>query len=197
MNITAWRQLVIGLIGILGGDRLTSGAALAVCTHNIGRKRQPLKFLWLLVLVPGLIGQPGQAAPIVVNWADSNPSLVYGANSVSQTVGGITITAQGYTTEFDGSSSTILGPFPTSLGFANLQVFGTANSGLPGQSGLGLLSQPLPGIPATGRDFGGGNYRPGIDDFPYLGSSSPLPKDEFVVFSFSSQSMFRPWLWTT
>jgi hypothetical protein len=56
---------------------------------------------------------------------------------------------------------------------------------------LGLLSQPLPGIQAAGRDFGGGNYVPGIDDHGYITSipfveGSQPPKDEFVLFSFSS-----------
>jgi hypothetical protein len=179
-------------IASIGGVLLKCGGAPhAVSIHN-GRRTRPLvKFLWLLLLLPELMAQPGQAAPIIANWADSNPSLIYGANSVSQTIGGITITAQGYTAQFDGASSTILGPFPTSVGFANLQVFGTATSGLPGQLGLGLLSQPLPGIQAAGRDFGGGNYVPGIDDhgyitsIPFVAGSQP-PKDEFVLFSFSS-----------
>ena len=71
MNITRLRRLTTSIGGVL----LISGAAREVSTHNIGRTRQLLKFLWLLLLVPGLMAQPGQAAPIIANWADSNPSI--------------------------------------------------------------------------------------------------------------------------
>jgi hypothetical protein len=53
-----------------------------------------------------------------------------------------------------------------------------------GQSGLGLLTQPTPTIPATVTDVGCALYQPGIDSHvnPCL---LGVPASEFVVFSFS------------
>ena len=131
----------------------------------------------------------GQAHAITVDWSYTNSNIVTEADSVSQTVDGITVTAQAFTAEITGpSSATIYGPFPTTAGYGNLQVFGTNTSGLH-NPGLGLLSQPIDGIDVTGTDFGGGNYRPGIDNNQFVLSSTSgpaLPSFEYVVFSFSS-----------
>jgi hypothetical protein len=136
------------------------------------------------------------AQAVTADWAATNPSLMVGTDFISQTVAGVTITARAYTVEFNGpNNTTIYGPYPTTTGVSGLQVFGTAASGLAGQPGLGLLSQPLPGIPVSGLDFGGGGYAPGFDnginDRGYLGDNpgiagEPLPKLEFALFSFSS-----------
>ncbi len=107
------------------------------------------------------------AAPITLNWAHTNPNLVTDPNSISQTVGGVTVTARGYTVEFSGSVATVFGPFPTTPGQGSLQMFGTITSGLTTQPGLGLLSQPAAGIAVSGSDIGGGNAVRGIDSWPY------------------------------
>jgi hypothetical protein len=133
-------------------------------------------------------GQVAQAAPI--DFTSTNPNLVIGPNSISQTVNGDTIAVQAFTTEVQGSAGTIYGPFPTSAAgeVAGLEVFGTKTDGV-NNPGLGLNSQPLPGINVTGTDFGGGNFAPGFDNvqFAIPGSGrTPNPSFEFALFSFSS-----------
>jgi hypothetical protein len=132
----------------------------------------------------------GQAHAVTVDWSYTNPDIVNEADSVSQTVDGITVTAQGFVAEIHGSdSATIFGPFPTSLGAGNLQVFGT-HTAVPGahpnfgNPGLGLLVQPVDGITLPQEDFGGGNYAPGIDNSAFQGTPI-VPSFEYVLFSFS------------
>jgi hypothetical protein len=133
-------------------------------------------------------GQAALAAPI--DFTSANPNLVTGPNSISQTVNGITITVQAFTTEVQGSTGTIYGPFPTSAPGAGhgLEVFGTNTSGV-NNPGLGLNSQPLPGINVTGTDFTSSSAAPGFDNIqlPIPGSGlTPNPSFEFDLFSFGS-----------
>ena len=111
-------------------------------------------------------------------------------NSISQTVNGNTITVQAFTTEVQGSTGTIYGPFPTSAAGEGhgLEVFGTNTSGV-NNPGLGLNSQPLPGINVTGTDFTSSSAAPGFDNIQFAipGSGlTPNPSFEFALFSFSS-----------
>ena len=139
-------------------------------------------------------GAVAYGAPIVVEFSAHSPGLVVGSNFLAQSAGGITVTVQGFTVEFDGATSHIYGPYPTSAGVAGIQAFGPLVSGFDSRAGFGLLSQPLAGIPTTGQDFGGQTYAPGFDNGlngQYLGDNpdipgTPLPKTEFALFSFSA-----------
>jgi len=133
-------------------------------------------------------GPAAQAAPI--DLTSANPNLVTNPNSISLTVNSDTITVQAFTTEVQGATGTTYGPFPTSAPRAvgGLEVFGTKTEGV-NNPGLGLNSQPLPGINVTGTDFGGGNFAPGFDNIQFAipGSGvTPNPSFEFALFSFSS-----------
>jgi hypothetical protein len=141
-------------------------------------------FVGLFLLIAYAPAVPSaSAAPILLNWGSGNPNLVYGPDSVSQTVDGITVTARGFTIEF-GTEASVFGPFPTSTGIGGTQIFGAETSGVVGQTGLGLLTQPVTGVPTTVSDFGCGLYQPGIDSHfnPCLVG---VPSSEFVLFSFS------------
>ncbi len=163
-------------------------------------KSSPSRTLIFFALLLPLITNPqaaqAQGTSVAVNWANSNPSLVVGASSVSQTVGGVMIIAQGYVVEFNGSSSIIYGPFPTSgpkFGQTNvtIPIFSPKSSGLANQPGLGLMAEPVNGLNISGLDFDSSQGRPGIDNFPFLQDNpnipgTPLPQLQFVLFSFSS-----------
>ena len=149
------------------------------------------RVLSLALLMPGCFAVlVGQAYAITVDWPYTNPNIVTGTDSVSQTVRGVTVTAQGFVAEIYGpEAATIYGPFPTSLGTANYQVFGT-HTAVPGahpsfgNPGLGLLAQSIDGITLPQQDFGGGNYAPGIDNLAFQGTTI-VPSFEYVLFRFS------------
>lgn len=104
--------------------------------------------------------------------------------SLQSTVGGVTATARGYTVEYAGSASTVFGPYPTNTGLGGHSIFGIDVRHL-GVEGLGLVSQPLPGIGVAGADCCN-PVRPGIDSAPYVSGNRAVKKLEMVVFEFSS-----------
>ena len=141
-----------------------------------------------------LIVSTGQAQAITLNWSYTNPNIVTEPHSVSQTVDGITVTAQGFIAEISGpDAATIYGPFPTSgqhftdQGYG-LQFFGTHTTVNGNNPGLGLLADPSSGISLPGTEFGGGNYEPEIDNiqFPLRGSTTAPLSFEYVLFTFSA-----------
>ena len=136
----------------------------------------------------------GHAQAITVDWSSRNLNIVTDPYSVSQTVDGITVTAQGFIVEISGpDAATIYGPFPTSgqhftdQGYG-LQFFGTHTTVNSNNPGLGLLADPNSGISLPGTEFGGGNYEPEIDNiqFPLRGSTTPPLSFEYVLFRFSA-----------
>ena len=145
-----------------------------------------------LSLVLLSLAAPGShCASLATNWAQTNPNITTNANSLQQTVSGVTVTVRGYVAEFAAGSSFVFGPFRTGLGDGNYQVFGNQTAGLSAQTGLGLHAQPIDGLAVTGLPRGGGAYAPGIDNFDYLADNPsivgpPRPRLEFLVFSFSA-----------
>jgi hypothetical protein len=152
---------------------------------------RPSKIIVLFGVAVSLICSVAFTAPVhavIADWSPTNSNIITGPTTVSEAVDGVTITSQAFTTEIDGTSSIIFGPFPTNTGFARLQVFGTNTSGVR-NPGLGLNSQPLNGINVTGTDFGAGNFLPGFDDAQFDIASVPgpaRPSFEFALFSFSA-----------
>jgi hypothetical protein len=162
----------------------------APMSHHVAAFQQS-KIMALFGTVVCLIYSVALTTPVhavIADWSPANSNIITGPTTVSEAVDGVTITSQAFTTEIDGTSSFIFGPFPTSTGFARLQVFGTNTSGVR-NPGLGLNSQPLNGINVTGTDFGGGNFLPGFDDAQFDVASVPgpaRPSFEFALFSFSA-----------
>jgi hypothetical protein len=141
-----------------------------------------------LVVATAFVGDAAEVGAASANYQNSNPALVVEGNSIRQSVDGLTITARGYTVDFDGTETFVYGPFPTAEGLGGRKIFGT---GVVGQSELGLMSQPVAGINPSGIDRGAGLIQPGFDNHTSPGDNAaypgpPLPSLEFALFEFSS-----------
>lgn len=125
------------------------------------------------------------ARAVTINYARTNAGLVYDTHSITQVVEGVTVTATGYTVEFDAGVSKVFGPFPTKKGRSDQRIFGPDDYDY-----LGLFSQPVDDIAVSGLDFGGQAFAPGFDNMPYFSDNPDVPGPpklslEFAVFAFS------------
>jgi hypothetical protein len=104
-------------------------AALVMAMFGPARPaKDTVSFVTLLSLIYSVVlCTPANA--LTVDWSFNNPNIVTGPTTISQIVDVLTITAQAFTTEIDGASSIIFGPFPTTPGIGQLQVFGRNTSG--------------------------------------------------------------------
>jgi hypothetical protein len=160
-------------------------------SNHRGLSKTFFRLAWIAIAATA----SASAAAGTANWSAGNPALVTAPSSISQTVDGVVVTARGYVAEFNATTSTIIGPFPT-LFHGSRQVFGPSTTA--GSSGLGLYVVDVPGLSPTGFDYGGSTVLPGFDSgicvvhpCSYLSDNPdipgpPRPKMDFAIFTFSA-----------
>ncbi len=103
-------------------------------------------------------------------------------NIVTTSTDGVVITAYGYHAEFPSTTeANIYGPFPTSLGERDFQIFGVETSGT--RRGVGLLAQTTGSLAPVEDDVETANFQPGLDNV-LLNSAAP-DGIQFALFTFS------------
>ena len=135
-------------------------------------------------MIVGSVAAPAQA--LVFDWR-TEAGVTTNPTSLSQTVGGVTVTATGYLVEFGVSGSTIFGPLPTGQNARGFEPFGIGPRGLAEPLGM-LIDAGFAGISSTSDDTGSAVVAPGIDNFSFDNENvagDPLPSLEFALFEFS------------
>jgi len=143
--------------------------------------KHQFRFIGTLALLELLIAPPLFAGTF--SWTPGNAGIVVNADSLELTVDGVTATVQAFTAEINatGADADVLGPWPTQAGAFD-PGFGVDVRGL-GSEQLGLLADPLPGVPANGSDFFSGGAAPGFASF-YSSPADAPSAFHFALFSF-------------
>lgn len=112
-------------------------------------------------------------------------SVTVNPDNISTTsTDGVVINAYGYHAEFTSSTTAnVYGPFPTTAGQRDLQIFGVDIDIPLSVTGLGLLAQSTGSLAPVEDDVETANYQPGFDNI-LLNTSAP-PGIQFALFTFS------------